>query len=101
MRWYADENEHDDRLREGVALAAAQGATVVCLPELTRSPYFCTTDDPMAHGAARHLEDVEDGPTVRLAADLDLDQRRDWLQFGLLQTRRPELYGRLTEPLHP
>lgn len=25
MRWYADENAHDDRLREGVALAAAEG----------------------------------------------------------------------------
>jgi N-carbamoylputrescine amidase len=33
-----------------------------------------------------------------LVADLDLDQRRDWLSFGLFQTRRPELYGRLTQP---
>jgi N-carbamoylputrescine amidase len=32
-----------------------------------------------------------------LVADLDLDQRRDWLSFGLLQTRRPELYTRLTD----
>ncbi|MGW6852456.1 nitrilase-related carbon-nitrogen hydrolase, partial [Streptomyces virginiae] len=69
-RWYADAAEHDDRLREGVALAAAQGATIVCLPELTRSPYFCNTDDPMADGAARYLEDVETGPTVALAAEL-------------------------------
>ncbi|MER5965361.1 nitrilase-related carbon-nitrogen hydrolase [Streptomyces sp. NPDC002057] len=70
MRWYADPAEHDDRLREGVALAAAQGATVVCLPELTRSPYFCNTEDPMAEGAARYLEDVETGPTVALAGEL-------------------------------
>ncbi|MFD7784989.1 nitrilase-related carbon-nitrogen hydrolase [Streptomyces nojiriensis] len=70
MRWYADAAEHDNRLREGVALAAGQGATVVCLPELTRSPYFCNTDDPMADGAARYLEDVESGPTVALAAEL-------------------------------
>ncbi|WP_328775652.1 hydrolase [Streptomyces goshikiensis] len=70
MRWYADQGEHDDRLREGVRLAAAEGATVVCLPELTRSPYFCNTDDPMADGAARYLEDVESGPTVALAAEL-------------------------------
>ncbi|MFD3809064.1 hypothetical protein ACFWSF_37385 [Streptomyces sp. NPDC058611] len=34
-----------------------------------------------------------------LVADLDLDQRRDWLEFGLMRTRRPELYGRLTERL--
>lgn len=35
-----------------------------------------------------------------LVADLDLDQRRDWLQlFPLLTTRRPETYGALTQPL--
>ncbi|MFE1413320.1 nitrilase-related carbon-nitrogen hydrolase [Streptomyces sp. NPDC058746] len=70
MRWHADPAEHDAHLREGVALAAAQGAKVVCLPELTRSPYFCNTDDPMADGAARWLEDVETGPTVRLISEL-------------------------------
>ncbi len=72
-RWYADEDEHDARLREGVTLAAARGATVVCLPELTRSPYFCNTDDPMADGAARYLEEVEGGPTALLAAGLATD----------------------------
>ncbi|MEU4270761.1 nitrilase-related carbon-nitrogen hydrolase [Streptomyces sp. NPDC026092] len=70
MRWYADEREHDARLREGVEPAAAQGAKVVCLPELTRSPYFCNTDDPLADGADRYLEDVQTGPTVALAAEL-------------------------------
>ena len=35
-----------------------------------------------------------DAPAV-LVADLDLDQRRDWLTFGLLSTRRPEQYGSL------
>jgi N-carbamoylputrescine amidase len=35
-----------------------------------------------------------------LVADLDLDQRRDWLTlFPLLATRRPDTYGRLTEPV--
>ena len=28
-------------------------------------------------------------------ADLHLTQRRDWLSFGLMYTRRPERYGRL------
>jgi N-carbamoylputrescine amidase len=33
-----------------------------------------------------------------LVADLDLDQRRDWLElFPLLRTRRPDTYGSLTE----
>ncbi|WP_158166506.1 nitrilase-related carbon-nitrogen hydrolase [Mycolicibacterium smegmatis] len=37
-----------------------------------------------------------------LVADLDLDQRRDWLElFPFLLTRRPESYGALTEPVDP
>jgi len=37
-----------------------------------------------------------------LVADLDLDQRRDWLElFPFLLTRRPESYGSLTEPVDP
>lgn len=40
-----------------------------------------------------------------LVADLDLDQRRDWLElFPFLLTRRPDTYGTLTEPVdtqHP
>ncbi len=39
-----------------------------------------------------------DEPAV-LVADLDLDQRRDWLElFPLLRTRRPDAYRVLTEP---
>jgi len=39
-----------------------------------------------------------DEPAV-LVADLDLDQRRDWLElFPFLTTRRPDTYGSLTEP---
>jgi N-carbamoylputrescine amidase len=37
-----------------------------------------------------------------LVADLDLDQRRDWLElFPFLLTRRPDTYGTLTEPVDP
>ena len=39
-----------------------------------------------------------DRPAV-LVADLDLDQRRDWLElFPFLTTRRPDAYAPLTEP---
>jgi N-carbamoylputrescine amidase len=39
-----------------------------------------------------------DEPAV-LVADLDLDQRRDWLElFPLLTTRRPDVYGSLVHP---
>jgi N-carbamoylputrescine amidase len=37
-----------------------------------------------------------------LVADLDLDQRRDWLElFPFLLTRRPDTYGRLAAPVDP
>ena len=35
------------------------------------------------------------GKPAVLVADLDLDQRRDWLTFGLIYTRRPERYSGL------
>jgi N-carbamoylputrescine amidase len=42
-----------------------------------------------------------DEPCV-LIADLDLAQRRDWLDlFPFLRTRRPETYGPLTRPVDP
>ena len=31
-----------------------------------------------------------------LVADLDLNHRQDWLSFGLIETREPSQYGRLT-----
>ncbi len=35
-----------------------------------------------------------------LVADLDLDQRRDWLElFPFLLTRRPDSYAALTAPV--
>ena len=35
---------------------------------------------------------------TRLVADLDLDQRQDWLElFPFLTTRRPEAYARLAQ----
>jgi N-carbamoylputrescine amidase len=41
-----------------------------------------------------------DAPAV-LVADLDLDQRGDWLElFPFLTTRRPDAYGSLVDPPH-
>jgi N-carbamoylputrescine amidase len=70
QRWHADPAEHEAALEAGIALAAAQGARLVCLQELTLSPYFAITPDgPSAAGA--EPEPLEDGPTaafVRRAA---------------------------------
>jgi N-carbamoylputrescine amidase len=47
----------------------------------------------------RVLVQAPRGAPAVLVADLDLDQRRDWLElFPFLRTRRPEAYGVLVEP---
>jgi N-carbamoylputrescine amidase len=69
QRWHPDPDEHRAGLATGVELAAAEGATLVCLQELTLSPYFAITPDgPSAAGAAP--EDVPDGPTCAFAREL-------------------------------
>jgi N-carbamoylputrescine amidase len=67
QRWHSDPAEHQAALAEGIRLAAAEGAKLVCLQELTLSPYFAiTADGPQAAEAAP--EDVESGPTREFAA---------------------------------
>jgi N-carbamoylputrescine amidase len=68
-RWHPDPDEHRAALAEGVRLAAEQGARLVCLQELTLSPYFAiTADGPRAAGAEPEV--VPDGPTSAFAASL-------------------------------
>src|SRR3954463_3632268 len=62
-RWHPDPDEHEAALSEGIELAAEQGAKLVCLQELTLSPYFAITPD-----GPREPEDIPDGPTMRFAA---------------------------------
>jgi N-carbamoylputrescine amidase len=65
-RWHPDPEEHRAALAHGIATAAGAGATVVCLQELTLSPYFAITPDgPAALGI--EPEDLETGPTIGLA----------------------------------
>ena len=70
-RWHPDPAEHRVALAEGVRLAAGEGATLVCLQELTLSPYFALVPDgPGPGGSGAEPEGVPDGPTCRWAADL-------------------------------
>jgi N-carbamoylputrescine amidase len=66
QRWHPDGAEHERLLAEGIALAAGAGAQIVCLQELTLSPYFAITPDgPEALGVAP--EPLESGPTISFA----------------------------------
>jgi N-carbamoylputrescine amidase len=66
QRWNPDPAAHRAGLAEGVRLAAAQGARLVCLQELTLSPYFAITEDQPKDAA----ESIPDGPTCAFAAQL-------------------------------
>ena len=64
--WHPDPDEHEAVLAAGIRIAAAEGARVVCLQELTLSPYFAITPDgPAAAGVAP--EDLERGRTAAFA----------------------------------
>jgi N-carbamoylputrescine amidase len=66
-RWHSDPDEHEQALIAGIAMAAAEGAVIVCLQELTLSPYFAiTADGPAAAGAAP--EELDRGRTFRFTA---------------------------------
>lgn len=67
--WDPDPGRHEATLREGVALAAKGGASMVLLQELTLSPYFCSSPD-VPDALERFGEDLEAGPTSTLARSL-------------------------------
>jgi N-carbamoylputrescine amidase len=71
--------------------AAAQGARVVCLPELFRSRYFCQSEDDGCFDLAEPVP----GPTTEtfaaLAAELDVS-----IIVSLFEQRAPGLYHNTT-----
>jgi N-carbamoylputrescine amidase len=68
-RWHPDPDEHEAALAAGIRMAAAEGALIVCLQELTLSRYFAVTPDgPTAAGATP--EDLETGRTATFARRL-------------------------------
>jgi N-carbamoylputrescine amidase len=68
-RWHPDPEEHVEALARGIRLAAGEGAAIVCLQELTLSPYFAITPDGPGEGGAMP-EELEAGPTFAFARRL-------------------------------
>jgi N-carbamoylputrescine amidase len=68
-RWRPDPAEHREALAAAVRLAAAEGASLVCLQELTLSPYFAV-DPAGAQALGVEPEPLPGGPTHELAAAL-------------------------------
>lgn len=76
-RWHPDPEQHAAALAEGVAAAADHGAGLVCLMELTLSPYFATSaaGPGPRPGTGTGLRPIEPealpgGPTHRFASEL-------------------------------
>jgi N-carbamoylputrescine amidase len=68
-RWHPDAEEHRQALATGVRLAAAEGARLVCLQELTLSPYFAV-EEAGAEALGVEPEELPGGPTHSFAAAL-------------------------------
>jgi N-carbamoylputrescine amidase len=66
-RWHPDPVEHAEALAAGIRLAAAEGAQLICLQELTLSPYFAV--DPAGPSASGiEPERLPGGATYSFAA---------------------------------
>lgn len=66
-KWSENPQEHQARLAAGILSAAEQGAQIVCLQELTLSPYFCTRHDV---DSTPYKEDIHTGPTARFVSSM-------------------------------
>ncbi|HUY61855.1 MAG TPA: nitrilase-related carbon-nitrogen hydrolase [Candidatus Dormibacteraeota bacterium] len=71
-RWHGDCDAQQESLAQGARLAAGLGAELICLAELTLSPYFATTADGER---AREWppEPADTGPTFRFASRLAVE----------------------------
>src|SRR5690349_465642 len=66
-QWHKDPIKHQANLAKGIEKAAQLGAKLVCLQELTLSPYFCTNPqiDPKPF-----MEDAHTGPSAQFVSAL-------------------------------
>ncbi len=64
MAMGADKAKNVEAARQGIAAAKAKGASIVCLPELFASPYFCQSQNP----ALFDLAEPGPGPTSEAIA---------------------------------
>jgi len=69
LAWNSDATEMKRRIAEGVRIAATHGAKLVCLQELTLSPYFAVRADDVDN-ALKNAEHIPNGPTTQLAISL-------------------------------
>ena len=68
MRCEASQEANLARALDGISQAAADGAQVVCLPELFRSLYLCQSEDPARFDWAEPIP----GPSTEAISALEI-----------------------------
>jgi N-carbamoylputrescine amidase len=87
MRCSPDPDDNLRRAREMIQQAAAQGAQVVCLPELFRTQYFCQAEEPARFDLAEPIP----GPTT-LALSQTASASRTVVIGSVFEHRAPGVY---------
>lgn len=72
MRCTADPDFNMATAEAGIRAAAAQGAQIVCLPELFRSLYFCQSENHVFFALAEPVPGPSTGRLSKLAAELQV-----------------------------
>jgi N-carbamoylputrescine amidase len=70
--WHPEASVHREAIATGIRLAGENGARIVCLQELTLSPYFATHPDRLREASA-FAESIPDGPTTTFAREAARD----------------------------
>jgi N-carbamoylputrescine amidase len=89
--WHEDPEEHESSLAAGIHLAAREGARVICLQELTLSPYFATSPDQVEAARVR-AESIPGGPTTRFAARMAAETGA-WIHASLYERTEDDGLG--------
>ncbi|QDU80985.1 N-carbamoyl-D-amino acid hydrolase [Polystyrenella longa] len=72
MRCTSDQEQNLQSAIEGIREAAAQGAQIVCLPELFRSLYFCQSEDHRMFDLAEEIPGPSTKAISQVAKELDV-----------------------------
>ena len=87
MRCEADPDRNLRHAQDAIADAAREGADVVCLPELFRTPYLCQSEDPSRFDLAEPIPGHSTEVLAKQAADLGIS-----LIASLFERRAAGLY---------
>ena len=96
MRMSTDSDDNLARAITGIRTAAAQGATVICLPELFRSRYFCQSEDASFFDLAEPVPGPATDALVPLARALGVT-----VIASLFERRAPGLFHNTAAVIDP